>query len=193
MDVALDKRYRLEATNPPDSQVLRAGDRVVTTWTLIQAGDWLINYQVGKIERAFEADGRARLRSYVYDPVKRTLSLDTQVNDNVGEPTPDNPEVQQAGVGPGLLLGVLIGIVLSAATWLVYKRTQQVKHYVRKDEFYEGHLDVPQSVKDEAKEKFGDGPQGGLGLFDAVQGTAGAVGLVAIAVLAYIIFLGGKS
>lgn len=194
MDVALDTRYRLKATNPPDSQILRAGDRVVTTWKLIQAGTWLVNYQVSKIERAFESDGRARLRSYVYDPDKGTISLDTQVNDIVQEPTGRSGEIQHASVGAGaaLLLGVLIGIALSAVTAFVYKRTQQVEHY---ELIIQGVLDdpdVPQRTKDAIEERLEEVPAPGPGIGETVTAASGALALVAAAVIAWIIIRGNS-
>ena len=177
----------LLATNPPDAALLLPGDRVVTKYKLIQAGTWLVNYQVAKIERAFEDDGRFTLRGYVYDPEALTVALDVKVNPTLG-PSRERPaEIQHAGLGGNLIIGAILGIIGTAVVAFVYEADKKVEHYREIIQHVEDHPELPPSIKEEIGEMKRELPETGSGLMDVAKETANTVGLVALAVLAWLI------
>lgn len=184
--------YNLVTENPADGEVLHVGDRLELTWRLFQTGTWFIARQIDKIERVFEDDGRVKLRSYVYDENAMTLTLEMEIT-SVGLAPAELPFMATGLVITAGALTVLIltNLIFGAAFYFMYRRGRTGKLYRKAAPAIKERLDDPE-VSEGEKEILRRGMEEEPGILETVKTASGAVALVAIVVLVYLV-IGGKS
>jgi len=94
---------------------LQPGDVLLVTYQLIQAGDWLVNYQVARIESKLAEDGRFRIEAYAWDPEALTITFQATLRDQPLEKF----EPLEAGFG-GKAIAVVVALIAGAAWGFLY-------------------------------------------------------------------------
>jgi len=129
-----------------DDEPLQVGDRVDITWDIYQGGDWFVGFQIGKIERAFEADGRVKLLSYFYDEPNMQLTLRCEVIQGGSSA----PPALAAGLAPLAIIAIaVIGIVMIAigASWaFLYEKSRSHRVYRKAPAAVQEALDDPNTA-----------------------------------------------
>jgi len=163
---------------PTELDALMPGDEVSILYDLMQGGEWFVAWQIGKLETAFEEDGRFMLKAYQYDPDNFKLRLKVIVRETSLYPAP--ADVQQANVG--IVLVVLVGMVASYLAGMITER-YRIEYVQRKLSMLNqiDASDQPQAVKDKLKQQVLEGQPGGL------ASLGGPLTLVAVAVLALLL------
>lgn len=170
---------------PPEDEELRFGDELWITYKLFQFGTWFIGLQVSRLEQNLEADGRFMVSAYQYDPEAGTVLFKLRRNPHATE------KVQLAG---GFAIGVVIGLVGAVAVYFAYDAGKKVQ-LMRDQAILQSILDDPmfpeaekervRKAQDQMAEETGTGLQD---LAAAGKDLAGMGTLVALAVLAYVLF-----
>ncbi len=188
----LGSDYSLVTENPADAETLLAGDRLELTWQLFQGGTWFVSVQVDKIEKALGADGRVKLRSYVYDSDKMLLTLEMEVERS----TVNSAELPFMASGVVVTAGaltvlVLVNMIVGATFWFFYQNTRTGKLYRKAAPGIQERLDDPE-VPEGEKEILRRGLEDEPSIRETVTTASGALALLAVAVLAVVVY-GAKS
>jgi len=115
---------------------LQPGDVLLVTYQLIQAGDWLVNYQVGRIESKLAEDGRFQISAYAWDPEALTITFKATLRDQPLEKF----EPLEAG-GGGKAIAVVLGLIAAAVWGFLYDSDKVIR-------LFRGHTKAEQGVAD---------------------------------------------
>lgn len=166
---------------PDDNAELRPGWEVWLTYDLVDLGEWLVGYQVSKVEEHVARDGRFKVIAYTYDPQARTVTFKCVVQ----EPP---AQVQLAAVG-GYTLAVLVGLILGGITFYAFvypgSRKTIVWGYVETVEAIKANPNLTEEEKQAALDAANREMEKDLAQRPAVTELAGAGALIALAVIAW--------
>lgn len=175
---------------PPEDEPLVAGDRLELTWDIYQTGTWYWSQlMIPRVEQAFERDGRIRLNGYVYDPERMTITYQVEVlSNNVAQ---TSTPALAASLGPialvafvtiGFIVSIIVGAVLSA----MYQKYRV--EVARKSPKVQEMLESPETDP-EVKVVLEEGikRQTGPGVLETISETSGALGLLALAIIAVVV------
>jgi len=193
-----DPRYYEVLPTPLDDEELMPGDRVWLTYDLFQLGDWIIAYQVGKMERDLETEGRFELMSYIYDEPNKRLILKCRVRN----PEEIPPMIYRAGVANLL---ALIGLLAGGLAMISYGQDRERRVYRLTPQATKELIDqieADPNLTDEEKQRLkqealkrmesSEPPSGLLPDMPGVGDLAAALVFVGLAVLAMVWFGGHK-
>jgi len=187
-----EAEYVLISKNPPEDQVLLAGDRVFMEWDVLQMGPWFMQFEVAKIEAALNRDGRVELLWWDYNEVDMTLALYVEIKSNtIGQTSMPGVPGMALTLGPGgvvliLTIGVLLLMVTSGMIGYLMEKARRVELWQGAGPAVKKRLEDP-DVSEEEKEVLMRGLEAEeTSLGSGLKAAAGAV------VVVVVVFVGFK-